>query len=62
MKRLKDILDFIIAVVKSVLLVVVSYFILSFINWSIDIPEWGAFSRFMLGLVSVVAIFKIREE
>lgn len=40
----------------------VTYAFLSLCNWSINMKDWGGFSRFILGAEGVIFIFNLLDE
>jgi len=43
----------------TILVLILTFAFLAFINWGIHFQEWNGFSRFMLGVVGVGVLLKI---
>ena len=54
-KHKKNVLDILILLLVGV----ITFAFLSFVNWSINFHDWNGFSRFILGAVGVGIVFKI---
>lgn len=47
---------------KFILIASVTYGFLALCNWSLNLPEWNGFSRFILGSIGVIFLIELLNE
>ena len=45
-----------------ILLTIVAYAFLALCNWDLHLKDWNGFSRFILGAIGVLFLFKIVDD
>jgi len=47
---------------KWIIIIVITYLLLSFLNYSFNLKEWNSFSRFILGTEGIIFLITLMDE
>ena len=45
-----------------IVVTIIAYGVLSFLNWNLSMNEWNGFSRFILAMIGIFFLFAFLEE